>query len=190
MSQTVEVLKQNLGPSVKRWRLVNRVKQEALALDLGVSQSMISRWESGRTEPEGRERSRLVRIVLARPSTAADKALLELVSASADRVHLVCDLTHRLLAVSPARAREWHAPVSALKGTSLWSFASDGIQEAEHRLDAAGWFEPHAPDIVFQTERADFTAMTIPESRVKITRVPLSDGSYARLVRAVEVAAA
>jgi len=190
MSQTVEVLKQNLGPSVKRWRQVNRIKQEALALELGVSQSMISRWESGRAQPEGRERARLVRLLHARPNTAADAALLELVSTSANRVHLVCDLTHRLLAASPARAREWHAPVEDLMGTSLWSFASDGIREAEHRLDAAGWFEPHAPEIVFRTERAHFKAMTIPESQVKITRVPLSDGSFARLVRTAECTAA
>jgi len=189
MTQPVEVLKQNIGPSLKRWRQLNRVKQEALALDLGVSQSRISRWESGRSSPQGRDRLKVLNLLRARPGSAADSALLDLVSSSAGRVHLVCDLTHRLLAVSPDRAREWHAPVADLMGTSLWAFASDGIRAAEHSLDALGWFEQNAPDIVFQTECAHFTAMTIPESRVKITRVPLSDGSFARLVRTVDAAA-
>lgn len=36
-----------LGPTLRRWRVINRVKQAALAEELGVSQATVSRWESG-----------------------------------------------------------------------------------------------------------------------------------------------
>ncbi|WP_306146712.1 MULTISPECIES: helix-turn-helix domain-containing protein [unclassified Roseibium] len=173
----------NLGPSLRRWRVLNRVKQQALADELGVSQSKISRWESGASEPDGLDRSKVERLLLARPNSAADRALVELVSSNSAPVHLVCDLSHRLLAVSPARARDWHTGVQELMDRPLWPYASEGIQTAEHSLGAKGWFEPHAPDIVFSTERADFPEMTIPESRIRITRLALSDGRFARLVR-------
>lgn len=176
-------LSRNLGPSLRRWRVLNRVKQQALADELGVSQSKISRWESGTSEPEGLDRSKVERLLLARPDSAADRALVELVSSNSAPVHLVCDLSHRLLAVSPARAQDWHAGVKELMDRPLWPYASEGIRTAEQSLGVKGWFEPHAPDIVFSTERADFPEMTIPESRIRITRLALSDGRFARLVR-------
>jgi len=36
---------------IKRWRLLNRVKQEALAAMLGVSHVAVSKWENGHTRP-------------------------------------------------------------------------------------------------------------------------------------------
>lgn len=183
MSNEPAVLESSLGPSLRRWRVLNRVKQEALACELGVSQSRISRWESGQARPEGRHLLQITRLLRARPETAADKALLNLVSGSGAPVHLVCDLTHRLLAMSPARTREWRAPVAEFLNRPLWRFASEGIRSAEARLSEQGWYEPDCPDILFQTERADFPEMTIPESRIRISRLPLADGSFARLVR-------
>ncbi|WP_371350758.1 helix-turn-helix domain-containing protein, partial [Salmonella sp. M265] len=37
----------SLGPALRRWRLLHRVKQTHAAELLGVAQSTISRWESG-----------------------------------------------------------------------------------------------------------------------------------------------
>ncbi|GAB4513713.1 MAG: helix-turn-helix transcriptional regulator [Roseibium sp.] len=183
MSDPAAVLLSSLGPSLRRWRVLNRVKQDALAREFGVSQSRISRWESGVSRPEGRHLQKIARLLSARPETAADRALLDLVNRSGAPVHLVCDLSHRLLAISPARAREWHAPLSEFLGSPLWRFASEAIRETEHRLADHGWYQPDGPDIVFRTERADYPEMTIPESRIRISRLPLSDGSFARLVR-------
>jgi DNA-binding XRE family transcriptional regulator len=39
------------GEDIKRWRLVNRVKQEALAAMLGVSHVAVSKWENGHSRP-------------------------------------------------------------------------------------------------------------------------------------------
>ncbi|MCX2723347.1 helix-turn-helix domain-containing protein [Roseibium salinum] len=183
MSVETAVLQNNLGPSLRRWRVLNRVKQQALARDLGVSQSKVSRWESGAAEPEGADRLRITQLLRARPETAADRALLELVSNAAGPVHLVCDLTHRLLALSPARAREWHVPVADFLNRPLWRFATQSIRSNEYQLTEHGWFEPFGPDVCFRTERADFAEMTIPDSWIRISRLPLSDGSFARLVR-------
>ena len=169
--------------------MLNRIKQETLARDLGVSQSKVSRWESGLVQPEGADRLAVLRLLRARPRSAADQALLDLVSRSSAPVHLVCDLTHRLLAISQPRAREWHLPVAEFMNRPLWRFASEGIRQMEAELSDRGWFEPFAPDICFTTERADFPEMSIPESGVRISRLPLSDGSFARLVREIPAAA-
>ena len=183
MPTETAVLETSLGPSLRRWRVLNRIKQEALARDLGVSQSRISRWESGQTQPSGAERLKITQLLRARPETAADRALLDLVTQASTPVHLVCDLTHRLLAVSPARTEFWHVPATELMNMPLWRFASHSIQAIEHQLDDHGWFEPLGPDIVYETERAEFAELTIPKSRIRISRLPLSDGRFARLVR-------
>ncbi|WP_297586369.1 helix-turn-helix transcriptional regulator [Roseibium sp.] len=173
----------SLGPSLRRWRVLNRIKQEALARDLGVSQSRVSRWESGQMQPSGAHRLAITQLLRVRPETAADRALLDLVTQASSPVHLVCDLTHRLLAVSTARTEHWHVPVSELMDRPLWRFASDSIRTIEHQLGDHGWFEPLGPDIVYETERAEFAELTIPKSRIRISRLPLSDGRFARLVR-------
>jgi transcriptional regulator with XRE-family HTH domain len=183
MPMETAVLSSSLGPSLRRWRVLNRVKQEALARDLGVSQTRISRWESGQARPEGRHLMKITQLLRARPETASDRALLDLVTRSGAPVHLVCDLTHRLLAMSPARAAEWRAPVSEFLNRPLWRFASEGIRATEHSLAEQGWFEPAGPDIVYRTEQVDYPEMTIPASLIRISRLPLSDGSFARLVR-------
>ncbi|WP_420336543.1 helix-turn-helix domain-containing protein [Roseibium sp.] len=183
MTNETAVLASSLGPSLRRWRVLNRVKQQSLARDLGVSQSRISRWESGQAEPDALDRQRITQLLRARPETASDRALLDLVTQAATPVHLVCDLTHRLLAASPARTRDWRVSVADLIDTPLWRFASEGIKVAENGLEDSGWFEPLGPDIVYLTERAEFAELTIPESRIRISRLALSDGRFARLVR-------
>lgn len=183
MTPAPAALPGNLGPSLRRWRVVNRVKQQALAADLGVSQSKISRWENGTVQPEGADRQKVAWLLCASPRSNADRALLDLVVTSSVPVHLVCDLSNRLLAASPHRARHWHVPLSDLMGRPLWRFASEGIRRMENELGERGWFEPLGPDIVYVTERAEFAELTIPESRIRITRLALSDGCFARLVR-------
>ncbi|CAI3807575.1 hypothetical protein GLGCALEP_04555 [Pseudomonas sp. MM221] len=100
------------GPMLKHWRLLNRVKQLHAAQMFGVCQSTISRWESGVQDAEPEQRARIEALLKARLSSAADHALARLVSGSSQPVHLVCDLTHRLLACSAPRETEFHVPVS------------------------------------------------------------------------------
>lgn len=173
----------HLGPSLRRWRLLNRVKQSALADEIGVSQATVSRWEAGALVPDAREEAHLVRLLAARPTSAADRAVLCLVTTSSLRMHLICDLTHRLLAVSPARAREWRVGAADLMGSSLWRFASDDIKAAEAALAERGWYEAVAPDVTIVTERAEHPELTIRAGSIHYARIPLSDGRFVRLVQ-------
>ncbi len=172
-----------VAAALRRWRRLNGVKQAALAADLGVSQPTLSRWERGLRQPEGRSAKAVRALLAARPSSASDQALKALVEGAAEPVHLICDSTHRLLAASPARARLWHAGLAALKGHSLWPYASDGIAAAEGSLENLGWYAPLPEDVVVTTEAAVFDALTIPHGQIRWTRLSLSDGSFARLVR-------
>jgi transcriptional regulator with XRE-family HTH domain len=172
-----------LGRSLRGWRAARRVKQAHAAEILGVSQATISRWESGALTPSPREAAGLVDLLAARPEADADRALLALVESSREATHLICDLSHRLLAASPARGREWGLPTEDLIGVSLWRYASQAIVVAEAGLGEAGWYEPLAPSLMVETGANGSNEVPIRPGRVCWTRLRLSDGRFARLVR-------
>ncbi|MFK5012172.1 hypothetical protein ACI4AC_27755, partial [Klebsiella pneumoniae] len=70
----------------------------------------------------------------AKLDSAADFALARLVERSAGRIHLVCDLSHRLLAASPRRTQGGGLSFADLHGRSLWRYATPEIVAAEARL--------------------------------------------------------
>ena len=119
------------GRALRRWRRLRGVKQSHAAELFGVTQATLSRWERGYHRlPD--EASRKLATLLAAPlDSASDAGLRRLVESSALPVHLICDLTHCLLAASPSRFAQWTADAAELRGTSLWCFASDEIQQAE-----------------------------------------------------------
>ena len=61
---------------------------------------------------EPAERAQVERRLSARLDAAADRALARLVDAGPSPMHLVCDLSHALLACSPSRAAEFGVPLS------------------------------------------------------------------------------
>ncbi|MDQ2080740.1 helix-turn-helix transcriptional regulator [Xanthobacteraceae bacterium Astr-EGSB] len=174
-----------LGRLLRGWRALRRIKQGHAAVLLGVSQPTVSRWENGVLAPTPDQEARLRALLAARPDGAADRELIRLVSASRQTVHLVCDLTHRLLAVSGPRAREWRVDERELVGVSLWRYASDDIRAAEARLGELGWFAPAAPAVTVTTNANRSREVPIHPGRCEWVRFPLSDGSFARLVRTV-----
>ncbi|WFU20076.1 helix-turn-helix transcriptional regulator [Bradyrhizobium sp. CB3481] len=167
-------------------RLVRRhrgIKQAHAAELLGVTQSTVSRIEHGELKPAGALRTRLLDLVSARIHPARDAALRRLVEGSASPVHLVCDLTHRLLAASGPREREWRRAASELRGQPLWRYASDEIRSAEARLPELGWGErdgTHA--LTFVTDANGLDELRIVPGAQIWERILLSDGSPARLV--------
>ncbi|MBI3369816.1 MAG: helix-turn-helix transcriptional regulator [Burkholderiales bacterium] len=174
-----------LGRSLRSWRALRRVKQLHAAQLLGVSQATVSRWENGNGLPDEAEQLRLRQLLQARLDSTADRELARLVRQSSQAVHLVCDLTHRLLALSPAREAQCHVPASRLMGTSLWRYASEDIVAAEQRLGDWGWFGPLPPALEFHTRSRDSADLLIQASQMRWVRFQLSDGSYARLVETV-----
>ena len=171
------------GIALRRWRLLHRVKQSHAAAMFNVTQSTISRWESGGQAMDPQAHATLEQLLAARLDAAADQALARLVRESPRPVHLICDLTHRLLACSPSRAAQFTRPVSELMGRSLWCFATPEIMSTEAALDRSGWREVLAPPALeFITGTNDSPLVPINSSLCRWTRIPLSDGMAARLV--------
>lgn len=173
----------SLGAALRRWRRLHRVKQSHAAELFGVAQSTISRWEAGIQQMEPAERAKLERLLSARLAAAADRVLAGLVNESPRAVHLVCDLTHRLLACSPSRAQEFGVPVRQLLGRSLWRYATDEIASQERKLDDIGWRDVIAPpSLTFGSGANRSPVVPIRSSLCRWTRLALSDGTAARLV--------
>ncbi|WP_237078801.1 hypothetical protein [Myxococcus xanthus] len=163
--------------------MLHQVKQAHAAELFGVAQSTISRWEAGAQEMEPAERALVETVLSARLAASADQALARLVNQSPRPVHLICDLTHRLLACSPSRASEFTLPVSELMERSLWRYATSEIARQEATLDTLGWREALAPPALeFASGVNDSPIVPIQRSLCRWTRMTLSDGTAARLV--------
>jgi transcriptional regulator with XRE-family HTH domain len=176
----------SLGRSLRIWRTLNGVKQSHAAELLKVSQGTISRWESGMIIPDDDEAAALRDLLGARLDSAADFALARLVERSTGRVHLVCDLSHRLLAASRGRMRGWGLSFAELHGRSLWRYATPEIVAAEARLRDRGWFERRPPSLQLETGANRSNEVPIEPSTLAWTRLQLSDGSFARLAETLE----
>jgi len=172
-----------LGRSLRVWRALRRVKQMRAAELLRVSQATISRWENGGLVPTQEEQVAIRQLLAARLDSAADHELARLVTNSDRPVHLICDLTHRLLALSSARSSDWRGGRGELMGQSLWRFASDELRAAEESLGGHGWYQP----IEGHTGANRSPRLRIRPGRFRFTRFQLSDGSHARLVETLSV---
>ena len=170
---------------MRRWRRLRGVKQSHAAELFGVTQATLSRWERGYHRLPDDAARRLTKLLAAPLDAAGDAGLRRLVESSALPVHLICDLTHRLLAASPRRFAEWGADAATLRGTSLWRFATDEIQQAESRLGALGWYDDGAPSLRLWTSDNHDPRVHIVPGILVWERLTLSDGTLARLVTSV-----
>lgn len=172
-----------LGPALRRWRALNRVKQLHAAELLGVAQSTISRWESGKQDMEPDQRAAVEALVSARLTSAADAALARLIQHHGRAAHLVCDQSHRLLALSSVRRNEFGCDANGLIGTSLWCFITEELALVETQLQDVGWFDlASPPSVVAQTGANASDLVPIRSGQCRLTRMVLSDGTTARLV--------
>jgi transcriptional regulator with XRE-family HTH domain len=170
-----------LGRAIRRLRVLRAVKQSDLAERAGVTQATVSRWERGTHQPTPDQAARVLELLAARLDGGADRALRRLVETSPWKMHLVCDATHRLLAVSPARASEWTHDVAAVMGRSLWRFATPQIQDTEAKLADLGWHERLDAAVIAWTDGNGRTDYRILPGTMMWEPVVLSDGSRARL---------
>ena len=100
-------------------------------------------------------------------------------------VHLICDLSHRLLAASPARLAEWRTDAAELRGRSLWGYATDEIRTSEGRLGELGWYDDGAAQLSFWTGPNDSTIVPIEPGILIWERLQLSNGTLARLATSI-----
>lgn len=172
-----------LGPALRRWRMLNRIKQSHAAEVLGVNQSTISRWEIGEQDMSSVQRARLVELLGARLTSAADLALRRLVQHHHGGAHLICDIDHRLLALSPSRQAEFGCDASELMGVSLYPFITEELARVEDALEEVGWYDiPCPPELIAETGANGSAMVPIVPGRCRLTRMLLSDGTAARLI--------
>jgi transcriptional regulator with XRE-family HTH domain len=172
-----------LGRALRRWRALHRVKQSDAADRFGVAQSTISRWESGQQAMEPAERIKVEAVLGARLDAGADRVLAALVTESPRPVHLICDLSHRLLALSAERARGFGCKSDTLMGRSLWPFITEELAAMEARLPDLGWRErPAIAPVELETGANGSDVVPVRPSRCRWTRFILSDGTAARFV--------
>ena len=171
-----------LGECLRTWRVLNRVKQAHAAELLSISQPTVSRIEKGLMLPSPTERAAIMELLAAQLTSAADRELIHLVKTSTSPVHIVCDLTHRLIAASPSRIREFRVPESDLLGRSLWKFATEELELLEDRLPELGWFDGTAPTIEVRTRGREYNEVVVPGGAFKYVRFRLANGSHARLI--------
>src|SRR6202171_1067878 len=106
------------GRALRRWRRVRGVKQSHAAELFGVTQATLSRWERGHHRLPDAAARKLSRLLAAPLDSAADAGLRRLVESSALPVHLICDLSHRLLAASPARFARLAGGAARVRGVA------------------------------------------------------------------------
>jgi len=170
------------GSALRRSRMARGMKQTHLAELLGVNQATVSRWERGQLAPTKSQCARLRAIFEAAPYSAShDAALRRLVEGSSQRVHLVCDRTHRLLAASSARWSQWRLERSDLDGACMLAFASEDILQMERRLDDLGWRDGRLCELEVETRANGRPDVPIEPGRFVWQQVLLSDGSVGRL---------
>ncbi|WP_315831363.1 helix-turn-helix transcriptional regulator [Bradyrhizobium prioriisuperbiae] len=170
------------GRTLRRLRLLQRMKQSHLAERLDVNQATVSRWECGLLPMSWDQQAAAWRLLVVRPAPSQDAALRRLVESSARKVHLVCDRTHRLLAASPTRQAEWHTDPAQLLGQSLIGYASPEILTAEATLDSLGWHDGHLSCLTVETGANADPQVPIAPGRALWERIMLADGSAGRLV--------
>ena len=168
--------------ALRRWRRLRGIKQSQAAELFGVTQATLSRWERGHYRIPDEATRKLLSLLAAPLDSAADAGLRRLVESSVLPVHLICDLSHRLLAASPARLAAWTADPADLRGVSLWRFATDEIRAAESQLGQLGWYDDGVAQVRFWTGPNDNPVVTIDAGTLVWERLQLSDGTLARLV--------
>ena len=176
------------GRRLKRLRRSLGMKQTALAELMKVDQTTVSRWESAAILPDREtQQAAFEKLSACRKD---DGALKRLVESSSDPVHLVEETSHICLAYSRSRAIEWRSGTGDLLGQSLWKFATEEIQQAEHELIDAGWWDIHVPEPkLFRTSGASYAEMTILPGAILWERLYLADGTPVRLASGARRAA-
>lgn len=187
MREAASIPDRHLGVRLRRFRRLRALKQEHVAGMLGVSQGLVSRWESAQHVPSPDLDRQIRALIAVPPDASSDRALRRLVESANAPVHLICDATHRPLAASPSREREWSASAFTFVGNSLWRYATDEIVMAEDRLADNGWFDRADPArISIQTLGNDNNKMRILPSTLEWEQIGLAEGRVGRLVTTVK----
>jgi transcriptional regulator with XRE-family HTH domain len=174
-----------LSELLRRYRAVRGIKQAHLAELIRVSQSTVSKWESGVVTPNEDQHFQIIELLGAKPTTVADTWLARLVETSTERIHAICDVTHRLLVASPARYQEWCTDPSEMFRRPLLYDAPADIVAAERRLVQRDHSSPFDEPVLVKTAGQAGGRYRVKPGLLLWERLQLTDGTWVRLVTSV-----
>lgn len=167
---------------LRRYRLLRGLKQAALAELLLVSQATISKWEKGDQVPSTERQVQFLNLLAAKPQWLNDTWLKRLVEGSSHRVHVICDLTHRLLVASPSRFEEWGCSPNDMFGEPLLHDAPSDIIDAEAMLGNMDMRRNFLRPMVVETTGLTSGRYRVDAGHLLWEKIQIQDGSWVRLV--------
>ncbi|WP_394828673.1 helix-turn-helix transcriptional regulator [Pendulispora albinea] len=174
-----------LSDMLRRFRILRGMKQAHLAQLFRVSQSAVSKWENGTAAPSAEQHGQIIEILGAKPSAVRDTWLARLVESSNERVHAICDITHKLLIASPARYTEWGTDRHDMFNRPLLQDAPTDIVEAERRFLSFAHRHALEKPIVLKTEGQSLGRYQVEPGYLLWERLQLSDGTWVRLATSI-----
>lgn len=137
--------KVNWPSIIRNFRMSKRLKQAALAADLGVTQAMISRWENGESDPPDRVKRRMAELVQDAFVVAPAPTWIDLVTLNPG-IEFVTDSTGVLKAVSAGALELFGVSREVVEGRPAERFLGGDFAETMETLRSKGMFRS---DLVF-----------------------------------------
>ena len=125
---------------LRQYRHARNIKQAALAQDLGVTQAMVSRWESGGIRPGPRMQAR-IRALVAETHLAAPLVDWRLFAASQPGIAAILDDRGCFETVSPGFERETGLAARTIVGRSVADLFAGDLPQLFLLLTGAGFFD-------------------------------------------------
>lgn len=137
--------KVNWPSIIRNFRMSKRLKQAALAADLGVTQAMISRWENGESDPPDRVKRRMAELVQDAFVVAPAPTWVDLVTLNPG-IEFVTDSMGMFKAVSAGALELFGISREAIEGRPASRFLGGDFTQTMEALRTKGMFRS---DLVF-----------------------------------------
>lgn len=137
--------KVNWPSIIRNFRMSKRLKQAALAADLGVTQAMISRWENGESDPPDRVKRRMAELVQDAFVVAPAPTWIDLVTLNPG-IEFVTDSSGVLKAISAGALDAFGLAREAVEGRPIERFLGGDFARTMEALRSKGMFRS---DLVF-----------------------------------------
>lgn len=132
--------KVNWPSVIRNFRMSKRLKQAALAADLGVTQAMISRWENGDSDPPERVKRRMAELVQDAFVVAPAPTWVDLVTLNPS-IEFVTDGMGMVKAVSRGALDIFGVARHEVEGRNIRDFLGGEFMAAMDRIREEGMFQ-------------------------------------------------
>jgi len=137
---TASSSKVNWPSVIRNYRMSKRLKQAAMAFDLGVTQAMISRWENGESDPPERVKRRLTEMVHDAFVVAPAPTWVDLVSLN-PAIEFVTDSMGLFKAISQGALDVFNVDRERVEGRSINQFIGGDFAGALEAIREKGMFQ-------------------------------------------------